>query len=421
MIKETAKFTLISFSLILIVSSFLLNNYIFSYISIILFLVVSSVNISGIFRLVVFFLVFYLSIGLLNISTWRGYIDVEVINLYFLCVLLFLIPCVFIKSDITNDNKIFVSNQKFIFMVMSIHLVIVYFSVLTVYVLYGNVLLNQTIRFLIPTSLEYIIKSALPVAALIPMLKYKNKAILLILIILPAILIGSRGTAVVSILSYLISDMYFKFGGFDVYKIVNKNKKFILYSLLALFVIISGFYLRRGGNSDLSSVDVLMSYYFDYDNILIRVILPFHLGFKETIGLSNRVVVESIVNNINVHSLFFADLFTILPGERLAAGQTLGRIFGTVEGGGLTPGLVGGIYIDYKMFTPLFFLFFGVSFYFLESKLYTSPLFILVYSQIIVQFIHLFHRGFLKPEYITSVLIAYFYYFLCHRIIINRG
>ncbi|WP_394157429.1 hypothetical protein [Vibrio campbellii] len=306
-------------------------------------------------------------------------------------------------------------------MVMSIHLVIVYFSVLTVYVLYGNVLLNQTIRFLIPTSLEYIIKSALPVAALIPMLKYKNKAILLILIILPAILIGSRGTAVVSILSYLISDMYFKFGGFDVYKIVNKNKKFILYSLLALFVIISGFYLRRGGNSDLSSVDVLMSYYFDYDNILIRVILPFHLGFKETIGLSNRVVVESIVNNINVHSLFFADLFTILPGERLAAGQTLGRIFGTVEGGGLTPGLVGGIYIDYKMFTPLFFLFFGVSFYFLESKLYTSPLFILVYSQIIVQFIHLFHRGFLKPEYITSVLIAYFYYFLCHRIIINRG
>ncbi|HGS5133881.1 TPA: hypothetical protein ACMDO2_002574 [Vibrio parahaemolyticus] len=421
MIKDISKFILLFFSIMLITTSFLLNNYVFSYFSIVFFLIISFLNISGLFRLVVFFLVFYLSIGLLNISTWRGYIEVEVINLYFLCVLLFLIPCVFIRCYVTDRNNFHVSNQKFILMAILIHLLIVYVSVLAVYIFYGNILLNQTIRFLIPTSLEYVIKSALPIAALIPILKYKNKALLLLLVVLPAILIGSRGTAVISILSYLISDVYFKFGGFDIYKIINKNKKFLIYSLLAFLVIISGFYLRRGDGSELSSVDVLMSHYFDYDNILIRVILPFHLGFKETIGLSNRLVIESIANNINTYSLFFADLFTVLPGERLAAGQTLGRIFGTVEGGGLTPGLVGGIYIDYKMFTPAFFLLFGVSFYFLEAKLYKSPLFIVVYSQVIVQFIHLFHRGFLKPEYITSVLIAYFYYCLCHRIIINRG
>ncbi|CAA0124446.1 Uncharacterised protein [BD1-7 clade bacterium] len=395
------------------------DSYPIVYASLVLYLVFLTFFVTGMVRVICAFLVFYLSIGLLNISSWRGYIDIEVLRLYFFCIISFGAPLIMLAFYPPSNRKYGglakVANHQMFMQVMLVHLMIAYIGVLIVYMTNGVIILNQSLRFGIPTSLEYVIKSILPLAAFVPLLEVRKKYLLLLAILFPAILIGSRGTAIIAIISYLIAEFHLNHFGVKFRELISENKKYIVYGAGCLSIIVVGFYLRRGEGASLMGVSDVIFHYFDYDNVLIRAILPFYLGFKETIGLSNIIVTKSIVNNINDHALFFADLYTVLPGERLAAGQSLGRIFGAVQSGGLTPGLVGGVYIDYGILTPLFFLVFGVIFATSEYKLASKPLFIVIYAQLISQFIHLFHRGFIKPEYVTSVAIAIFYYLLCHR------
>lgn len=397
------------------------DSYILLYFSLCVFLLFSIYRSNGFIKVVALFFTFYLSIGMLNISSWRGYIDTNVIFLYSICILSFFIfPFMFLNKKETNQTPL-ISNERFLYIIIFSHVLIAFLAVMYTYISIGNVIIYQSLRFKIPTAIEYTIKSILPIAALIPMLHFKRKMLLLVIILLPAILIGSRGTAVIAVVSFVISEIYVRNIKLDLFKLVIRNKKYIFYAILCVIVITTGFYLRRGNGSDLAAVSSVLSYYFDYDNLFVRAILPFYLGFKETIGLTNTIINDNITNFLNPNTLFFADLYTVLPGENLAAGQTLGQIFGTVEGGGLTPGLVGGLFIDYGLLTIVFFMFFGLVFLSCESILYKSPLFIVIYSQVITQFIHLFHRGFLKPEYITSVLIAAFYYFFCHKLVFHRG
>ncbi|MNT81909.1 hypothetical protein D3C72_2215630 [compost metagenome] len=45
-----------------------------------------------------------------------------------------------------------------------------------------------------------------------------------------------------------------------------------------------------------------------------------------------------------------------------------------------------------------------------------NPKYAAVYSILVFQFIHLFHRGFPKPEYLTFIIIAFFYtYFFLRK------
>ncbi|MFG6551034.1 hypothetical protein ACGYLV_18480 [Sulfitobacter sp. M21595] len=241
----------------------------------------------------------------------------------------------------------------------------------------------------------------------------------MIALLLPPVMIGSRGTAVIAIVAYVIALLHKNGGGVDFRTFVFKNKSYLMYALSGLAIISVLFYLRRGGDSGFAAIDVIMHHYFDYDNVFVRAILPFYLGFKETIGLSTTIITDQISNTINPYPLLFADLFTVLPGENLAAGQTLSRIFGATQDGGLTPGLLGGIYIDYGSVSIFGFGIIGLLLCWMQRSVASSPYFIIIYAQVITQAIHLFHRGFFKPEYVTSIVIACFYYVLCHRVILR--
>lgn len=390
-------------------------TYITLYVALIAFMFASLEGIKNYLRIIVFFLTIYLSIALLNISTWRGNTSTETLYLYSWAMYFMIAPMLAWTQNSKPQKFKPAHQQDLLKIVIFTHILTTYLALGIVYLSVGNIFLQQHLRFQIPTSLEYTIKSALPIAAVLPFISTNRQALWLISIIIPAILIGSRGTAIIAMLAYAIVLLHKSGGGVSLNNLLIKSRIFLVYGITGFIIISVLFYVRRGGDHGLAPTDVVMENYFEFDNLFIRAILPLYLGFKETVGLSNLIITENIHNNLSSHTLLFADLFTILPGENLSAGQAVAQIFGASQDGGLTPGLLGGTYIDFKELSLLVFFIFGTIFAWLQRSTSASPYFIIIYAQAITQFIHLFHRGFLKPEYITSILIAAFYFFLCHR------
>lgn len=393
------------------------NSYWGNYFLLISFLLFSSVYVKSVLRLIPVFLLIYLGISLLNISNWRGEVTENVLYWYLISSVMLMAPIIFFsKKDFDYSKKIhfFLQNErKLFFYALYAHLVIVYFALFFIYIKIGPIVFEQSLRYSIPPSLEYIIKSTIPVAAFIPLFRLGGKkiALLLLILLIPTILIGSRGVALIGFFSFFL--VLYKFGSVS----INVNtKKLIFAALFGLGIIYAGFYLRRTGNSLLATPEELISHYFYSDSFLIYLILPLYLSLRETVGLTNSIINKFITNDINEYPLFLADLFTILPGQQMAAGQSLGHIMGTIEGGGLTPGLLGGLYIDFTYLTPLFFLFIGFFLSFMNYISKKNISFFPVYVVILLQFFHLFHRGFIKPEYITTVMIALFYFLLMKKI-----
>lgn len=396
-----------------------IDDYIVVYSLFLISAFLTCFNCNSLERPLVFFITFYLLIALLNISTWRGYTDVFTLKLYFYAFICLCMPLMLnlkIKKDIVVRLG---RDRQLVMLCVFVHLALAYLCVAYIYLTKGIVILHQDLRLETPTSIEYIIKSVLPIAAFVPVLRSKNHFFLLLMVILPSVLMGYRGTSVLAIVSYIVTIWYLnqckqKNASNNARK--SSNRVFYMLGFLCFLIVFTGFYLRRTGSSELATTDVLISIYFDYDSPFLYLIIPFYLGFKETIGLTNNIITQSIENNLNDYPLFFADLFTVLPGERLAAGQTLGQLFGTVEGGGLTPGILGGLYIDFGLYAFAFLLIIGIAFKFIIVQGYKNLLFIPVYALLLSQYIHLFHRGFLKPEYLTSFLIALFYFIMLNKI-----
>lgn len=410
---------LITFLTVLLpISILFLDTYTGLYFALLILGISLSYRIDYLLKPIIFFVVFYLLIALLNISTWRGYTDIFTLKCYILSLYFLALPMLLGKDSITDKEFRFGGNLEFVKFGISLHLAIAYLFVVYIYITKGIVLINQNERFGIPTGVEYAVKSVLPIAAFIPFLFKKNHIPMILLVVLPSILLGYRGTSVLALVSYVICIWYIATLNNNMKNKATKRSKkylYIFFGIICFIIVFSGFYLRRTSSSELAAVDVILDLYFDYNDWWVYLIIPFYLGFKETIGLTNTIITSGTENNINEHTLFFADLFTVLPGERLAAGQSLGKIFGTVEDGGLTPGLLGGLYIDYGILSFIFFFISGISLRFISKIAYRNVLFVPVASLIITQFIHLFHRGFLKPEYITSLMIALFYYLLINK------
>lgn len=400
----------------LFVMGAVINNYAFIYTALVGFLVLAAVMVHNYLRIFIFYLTVYLTIGLLNISTWRGYVTVETLSLYAWSMYALVLPILVLarrRIDVPFQQA---RQQDLVKLLIICHISIVFLAVLFVYGNIGNVLIDQHLRFRIPTAMEYVIKSALPIAGVLPFLKLKWPVLWLLALVVPPVMIGSRGTAVIGIVAYVIVMLHRGGGRLDLRTFLVRKRSSLLYGLSVVGIISGLFYLRRGSHSDLAAVDVIMNHYFDYDNALIRMILPFYLGFKETIGLTTIIISDQVINTDNPYPLIYADLLTLLPGENLAAGESLSRIFGSTQDGGLTPGLLGGIYIDYGLISIGVFAIMGLILCSMQRSIASSPYFIIIYAQVITQAIHLFHRGFLKPEYITSVLIAAFYYMLCRNV-----
>ena len=383
------------------------------YLSIIAILIFVYITNSVPYKILSAFFIIYLGIGLLNISEYRGYISIETIKIYFLCVSAFFFSSsFFIKNNrITLEDEGYDYHSLFL-LVIKLHLGVSYIFVLYIYITKGIVIINQDLRFGISTGIAYAIKSSqfIPVYCMVSksLCNKINLPLITLASILPSFLIGSRSTG----LMVLMSMFFF-------YLISSKNEKserkfkfMILVGLsIATFLMIGGgFYIRRAFSYDLLTGWELVEEFFNGDHSwYVYLILPFHQGFNETAALTTRIIDYGIINGFTQTSLIIADFDNLLGLSSVSAAQYFGDEIGRLGNGGLTPGLIGGLYLDFKMLTIPMFLIMGFIFTFIIRLSLLDKRWLCIFTILLSQFFHLFHRGFIKPEYVTIIIIGFFY------------
>ncbi|MFV8450446.1 oligosaccharide repeat unit polymerase, partial [Vibrio campbellii] len=238
--------------------------------------------------------------------------------------------------------------------------------------------------FYIPVWSGYVIRSILVIPLIMSICNsnsgkcYLGGRNIALLCYLPCLLIGARGTLITFLLTHVLCLYMCNQNSINekvelVYRL-SKTKIFFVF-LSVVFVIISGFYLRRYNSDIFASPEELVSFYFDYDSFWIYLIMPFYFAFRETIGITNTIIINGLTNPLPI-PLYFADLFTLLPGDYKAAGQTLGDIVGRVGDGGLTPGVIGGLYIDFSYFGVILVLLISSSLAILSRLSYSNKKFV---------------------------------------------
>ena len=422
---------LLSF-LLLTVSIIFFDSYMFTYLMMFTF-TLAACNIGTFFsRMFALFILIYLGIALLDISSYRGEIYLITLKVYSVAVLFIFttsfIMDIFLRKRNTDRVYLLPFNERQKYLILG-HLSIVYLALLYIYVSVGNVLFNQDLRFFIPTSLGYIIKSSIYIPLIywaVRQVRKKADIFLYVFIPLaPAMLIGSRGTVIMIMIGMLI--IQFLQSKEDMKGLAFEKVLFSKYLVfksagLGLFMIYTLYYIRRlSSSSNFLSPSEALNEYFYSDSWFGYFVMPLHLAFKETFGLTNRIISDDLSNLLTSIPLFFADLITILPGKQVGAGEAMGIVFGTVAAGGLTPGIVGGLYLDFGYFLCLIISFFIAVIKYVEFKAKQSEFWLVFFSLSFVQFLHLFHRGFLKPEYIFAFIIVLFYLRLNSGLLVKGG
>lgn len=422
---------LIVLFLIGIVAIFItIESYIFTHISfsfLILFLLITRKSLNA--KMFLGFLLIYYSIPFLNISTYRGTIGFETLKIYTYANFVLIIPIIFS----TKLNLLFTKNKTyseitispiFILFVMG-HLAIIYLILAYIFLTVGNVLIYQELRFQLGAKITYIIKSTLYIPIFLIFMKSedrftkKNILIFIILPLFPAFFIGSRGTVMMIIITIILIYLLKAFKRGEPYflnnnKLWKENKKKVYLSggiMVFLFQVI--YYTRRMFSAELLSNTKLAKHYFGSSKWYYLFIMPIYFSLRETVGITNYIIRKDLSNKWFDYPIFFAEIYTLLPGEQQSPGIALSKgLFTTNYSGGITPGIIGGLYLDYKLNLVYVLFIITMIIYFLYKKSLFSDTYKILYAITIAQFFHLYHRGFVKPEYFVAYLIILFYIFL---------
>lgn len=428
--KHNKQEVLILLMVITILGMFV-KNYVFTYLTmstllLFVFLTYNSINIKVICG---FFFAYYF-IPLPNISTYRGTIVYETLALYTLMILLALLPIV-TKIKLGNNHKIKKNTSleiNWLFRIAStLHLILVYLLLLYVYLKYGNVVFYQELRFKIPPAIGYLIKSSIYIPLFLVFIlknkKFSYKKLLkyLFLPLLPAVFIGSRGTVILVLISV---SMLLIVGNTKLGKdyslkdsiVWSRYKKRIYRLVISAMLILHFFYYSRRIFSDklLSNMEVIEKF-FDSTNPFYLIILPLYASFRETIGLANIIIKNDYNNTFTELPLFFQEFATVLPGQQLAPGRAIGQLVGTSLDGGLTPNILGGLYPDFGYLAIFGCIGFTMVINYFYRKSIYNDFYKILYVITLTQFFHLFHRGFLKPEYVFSYIIIIMYFLILNR------
>lgn len=372
-----------------------------------------------------FFFLYYF-IPFAPISDYRGIISLSTLKWFSVFVILSVSPFFFPKVTIgkrERNRRKYTGirvNSYFTGFVL-LHLFVVYIVLAKVYFSYGIIVIDQEARFGIGGVNSYLIKSAIYIPLFFPFLNQKGwfqRVVFLVAPLLPALLIGSRGTVILIIIA-LVLLVLIRESGKD-YNLKDsltwqKRRGMIVFVGVGSLAILNVFYYLRRVFSDvlISNVD-LVSRYFTSTNILIFLIMPLYFGFKETVGITNTII-EGQMSNTGFIPLFFLELFTILPGEQQSPGRYVADLIGAKLDGGLTPGLFGGLFLDFGYISVLGGLGFVIIIRWLVTSSKYSDAFKIVLVLTISQFFHLYHRGFLKWEYFLGYLVVGFYLILLKR------
>jgi len=417
--------------LISIVAIFLsLEEYELTHVSfslLLLFLLITRKSLNT--KIFLLFLFFYYFIPFWNISTYRGTISFETLKLYtygnfaLIAPLIFTFGKGFFKSKEKAYSKIHIT--PLIIKMISTHLLVVYAILGYVYLTVGNILLYQELRFFLSPTLSYLIKSTLYIPIFILFLEKsefskKNILLFIILPLIPPFFIGSRGTVVIIVISILLLYLLKNFPPGERYYLQNstvwkKNKYRVYFSGgLVLLLIQITYYTRRMFSDQFLSTHDLALRYFGNTNWYNILILPIYFSFRETVGITSKIIERGATNIWFDYPMFFSEVYTLLPGVQASPGIKLSKeLYKNSEyDGGITPGIIGGLYLDYKYWLILILFCTSFFIYVLYKKSLLSDTYKILYAITLTQFFHLYHRGFFKPEYLVAYVIILFYIFI---------
>lgn len=413
------------------VSTALLDSYFFSYILSCSYLLVFALTTRRLnARIFAYFFLAYSAIAFLNISTYRGTIGASTLLTYTIFHALTLMILELFEAKPRNLNAAALRRTSSTQLLYAVHLVLIYVCVAYVYATIGPIVIRQDLRFTIPPVLEYLIKSglALPLIWVFSAdfrISVSSLVFRILPPIFPALLVGSRGTFVMVLISVSLAIFLFKQYGPEAYwrnfKSAYAKMKVYRFILLssAILAIYAGFYIRRDGKELITTTELLTQYDFNAPRELSLSIMPLYIGLREGPGITNRIISEDLKNPTSF-PLFFSELLTPLPGHQVAPGIVLAHDIYNASGNdtkySLTPGIVGGTYIDFGYAGLLLPLFMALLLVACFNKGLHDLRFRAIYCLSAVQFFHLYHRGFLKVEYFVPYFVLFAFFLTMRRI-----
>lgn len=383
-------------------------------------------------KIISFFLLVYFFIPFLNISSYRGIIEFETIMIYCISnIFILYVLRYFSYLKIPQKKIVYIKNNVNVFVLALMHIFISYILLFYLYIVFGNIFVNQELRFYISPVIGYLIKSTIYIPLVFIALKkntsFLYKFVFLILPLVPAFLIGSRGTVIMIIFGVMVVLLTMQLEKNKIINIINlkyktlKFKHFFYGLLTSSLILYSVFYIRRITSKVYVSSTELIKRYFDVSipPVFIFLILPVYLNLRETVGITNQILTQELKAN-SIIPLFFSELFTILPGKQISPGAIVGDLIGRSGDAGLTPGIIGGIYLDFGYFSLIMpsLIVFLICFLYRQCLIYDR--YKILYALSLIQFFHLYHRGFLKLEYFISFFIVLVYIYLLGFFKINN-
>ena len=404
----------------------LLENYVFLHASFSFFLLIILLTRKSLnTRIFMAFLFLYYALPFLNISTYRGTMSFETLKLYTLSNFAIIIPLVFTlnKKYIIKKNEVYkkIKITPIFINVVFIHLAFVYLLVFYVFFSVGNVLFHQELRFFMSPTISYLIKSSLYIPIFIVFFERaqftkKNILFFIILPLFPAFFIGSRGTVIMIVITVALLFLIKSFKSGANYNMKNnetwikyKNKLYLVGGV-TLFLFQFIYYSRRWFSDTFVSNTELATRYFGNANWFYLLIMPVYFSLRETIGITEKLISKNVSNIWFEYPMFFSEVMTLLPGEQAAPGDVISQhLYTTDYPGGITPGIIGALYIDYRYWLLPFLVFISFLIYYCYKKSIMSDIYKIMYAISLAQFFHLYHRGFFKPEYFIAYAIILFY------------
>ncbi|WP_162125023.1 hypothetical protein [Pseudoxanthomonas taiwanensis] len=356
---------------------------------------------------------YYIS-GLLPITTYRGYIDIQQ------WVIVLITAIVSFCAGSLGGNRLGTNGGA------STHsyrkwfgtLVLVASSLSALYIVasFGLVFFNPEARFNIPAKLSYVVEFSIPVVisnfayqitqrkrlapsmfalpictlAMLFTLGYRNQPILLVMGILFALFMSTRETA----------------------RFARYRLGFAL--MLPVFLFLFGYsYLVRTNNSvgrTLSWEETIREFQVVLPEFSLPYI-PLHLAAREGMGVAEASLerADEISEHVSKPLFFFSDFLTLLPGYSLTSGRVLGMVVNGREDSSLTPSILGGLYISYgKTGVAIFFAIAGLIMARLAKaySLHRDPRILAILSIFFVYMLELMNRGIFKPMYVFVLIIA---------------
>ena len=371
------------------------------------------------------FLFLYYFLPFLNISTYRGIISFETLQLYTIGITCILLPFLFSVGNFPEQlkpkpyTKLVVTRRLIEFVL--VHILIVYALLGYVYLTLGNIIVNQELRFFLNPKVAYILKSTLYIPLFIvffdkSQFSKKNILFFIILPLIPPFFIGSRGTVLIIIMSLMILFILKGFPKNRRYYLQNsdlwKKYKFKIYryGFLSFLLIQITYYTRRIFSDEFISTNDLVMLYFSKITWYYVLIAPLYFSLRETVGITEKIVSKNAYNKWFDYPIFFSEIATLLPGEQISPGILLSQqLYNSSGRGGITPGIFGALYMDFKYGTVVILFLISMLIYYFYKKSFFSDINKILYVLTLTQFLHLYHRGFFKFEYLVAYIIVLFY------------